>query len=376
MIAFFAIIYAVLVYLVYFQFKLLPFDLKNKIAAAVLGVLFVCGILIAVNFWHPMTTDARVFQHVVQIAARTSKPGRVSEVPIEPNTPLKQGEVLFRIDPRPFQYEVDRLAAAVTAAEQSVPQLKAVVAAAEATIERSEAQRKLAQTTLDRDLELHNKNPGAVSEQTLDNHRGQLAAAEAAKLEAAAQADSARAQLKVSDQTIAEAKAQLAAARLDLEEATVVAPADGFVTVLELRPGFVVSPGQPVMSFVCEPEGVVAATLAQEFSAYVKPGDEVELCLDVYPGKTIHGKVDNVIRATGEGQIAVSGTLPTTTTKVAAARIPLRILIDKEELEKYPVPAGASGAAAIYTDRAPSFKMVRRVMLRWYTWLNYIKLSL
>jgi hypothetical protein len=51
-------------------------------------------------------------------------------------------------------------------------------------------------------------------------------------------------------------------------------------------------------------------------------------------------------------------------------------LIDKEELELCPVPAGASGAAAIYTDRAPSFKMVRRVMLRWYTWLNYIKLSL
>jgi multidrug resistance efflux pump len=96
----------------------------------------------------------------------------------------------------------------------------------------------------------------------------------------------------------------------------------------------------------------------------------------VYPGKTIHGKVDNVIRATGEGQIAVSGTLPTTSTKVSAARVPVRILIDKNELEKYPVPAGASGAAAIYTDRAPSFKMVRRVMLRWYTWLNYVKLSL
>jgi multidrug resistance efflux pump len=376
MIAFLTIIYALLAYLVFFVFKLLPFDLKNKIATAVLGLLFVCGILIAVNFFHPMTVDARVFQHIVQIAPRTSAPGRVSEVPITPNTPLKKGDVLFRIDPRPFQYEVDRLTAAARSAEESVPQLKAAVAAADAAIERSEAERKLAQTTLDRDLAIHKANPGAVSQQAIDEHTARVAAAEAAKREAVAQAESARAALALSDEKIAEAKAQLAAAQLDLEETTVVAPADGFVTVLELRPGFIVSPGQPVMSFVCEPEGVVAATLAQEFSAYVKPGDEVELCLDVYPGKTLHGKVDSVIRATGEGQIAVSGTLPTTSTKVAAARVPIRILIDEEDRQKFPVPAGASGAAAFYTDRAPSFKMVRRVMLRWYTWLNYVKLTM
>jgi multidrug resistance efflux pump len=215
-----------------------------------------------------------------------------------------------------------------------------------------------------------------VSQQQIEDHQARLAAAEAEKREATAQAESSRVALELSDQTIAEANAQLATAKLNLEEATVVAPADGFVTALELRPGFVVSPGQPVMSFVCEPEGVVAATLAQEFSANVKPGDEVELCLDVYPGKTLHGRVDSVIRATGEGQIAVSGTLPTTSTKVKAARVPIRIILNDEDRQNYPLPAGASGAAAVYTDRAPSFKMVRRVMLRWYTWLNYIKLSL
>ena len=70
MIAFLTIIYVGLAYLVFFQFKLLPFDLKNKIATAVIGMLFVCGILIAVNFLHPMTMDARVFRYVIQIAPR------------------------------------------------------------------------------------------------------------------------------------------------------------------------------------------------------------------------------------------------------------------------------------------------------------------
>src|SRR5262245_37998667 len=376
MIAFLTIIYVALAYLVFVKFKWLPFDLKNKIATAVLGLLFVCGILIATNFLHPMTLDARVFQHIIQIAPRTSMPGRVSEVPIAPNALLKKGDILFRIDPRPFQYEVDRLTATLNTTEQSVPQLKAAVTAAEASVERLEAQRKLAQTTLDRDLAIRQSNAGAVSQQTIDDHTARVAAAEAEKREAAAQAESAQVNLELSDQKIAEAKAQLATAKLNLEEATVVAPADGFVTVLELRPGFIVAPGQPVMSFVCEPEGVVAATLAQEFSANVKPGDEVELCLDVYPGRTLHGKVDSVIRATGEGQIAVSGTLPTTSAKTAAARVPIRMIINEEDLKNYPVPAGASGAAAVYTDRAPSFKVIRRVMLRWYTWLNYIKLSL
>lgn len=376
MIAFLAIIYAALAYLVFFQFKLLPFDLKNKIATAVLGVLFVFGILIAVNFFHPMSLDVRVFQHVVQIAPRTSAPGRVVEVPVTPNTPLKRGDVLFRLDPRPSQYEVDRLTAALAVAEQSVPQLQANVAAAEAAIERFEAERDVAQKTLNRDLAIERSKTGAVSERSIDENRARVAVAEASKREATAQAESARVALKLSEQTIAEAKAQLAAAKLNLDEATVVAPDDGFVTALELRPGFIVAPGQQVMSFVCEPEGVVAATLAQEFSANVKAGDEVELCFDVYPGKTLHGKVDAVLQATGEGQLAVSGTLPTTGQKSVAARVPVRIIIDEADRQQYPLPAGASGAVAIYTDKVPSFKIVRRVMLRWYTWLNYVRLTL
>jgi hypothetical protein len=60
MIAFLTIIYAAVAWLVFSKFKLLPFDFKNKIATAVLGLVFVCGILIAVNFFHPMSLDARV----------------------------------------------------------------------------------------------------------------------------------------------------------------------------------------------------------------------------------------------------------------------------------------------------------------------------
>jgi hypothetical protein len=86
--------------------------------------------------------------------------------------------------------------------------------------------------------------------------------------------------------------------------------------------------------------------------------------------------VESVIAATGEGQLAATGVLPTTAERTAAARVPVKIIISDDDRERYPLPAGASGAAAVYTDRMPSFKVVRRVMLRWYTWLNYLKLSM
>lgn len=376
MIAFLLNLYILAVWLVYFKFKWLKFDAKNKVAVGVLGVLFVFGLLMVVNFLHPMTLDARVMQHIVEIAPRVPAPARVVEVPVAPNKPLKKGDVLFRLDARPYEYEVQRSTAAVAAAEQSVPQLKAQLAAAEAAVERIDAERKLAQITLDRNLGIQNRNAGAISQQEVDESREQVAASEAGLRESQAQVEAARAGLDLSDQTIAQANAELAAARLNLEETTVTAPADGFVTVMELRPGFVVAPGQAVMSFVSAPEGVVGATFAQEYAAGIKPGDEAEICLDVYPGKTLRGKVETVIRATGEGQLAVTGMLPTTSQKAAAARIPVKIILSEEDQQRYAIPAGASGAAAVYTDRGTSFQIVRRVMIRWYTWLNYLKMSL
>ncbi len=376
MIAFLLNVYILAVWLVYFKFKWLKFDAVNKIVVGVLGVLFVFGILIVVNFMHPMTLDARVYQHIVQVSARVPQPTRVVEVPVEPNKPLKQGDVLFRLDERQYQADVDRLTAAVAAAEQSEPQLQAALAAAEAAVDRIEAERTLAQSTLDRDLAARQINPGVVTQQKIDEEREQLAAAEAGLREAQAQADSAWIAIELLPLSIAQAKAELAEAQLNLDETTVTAPADGFVTVLELQPGFVVAPGQPVVTFVVEPEGIVGATLAQEYAGGVAVGDEAEICLDMYPGKTLRGAVEAIIMATGEGQLNPTGSLPLTGTRTAAARVPVKIRLSDEDRERYPLPAGASGAAAVYTDRLASFQIVRRVMIRWYTWLNYLKFSL
>lgn len=379
MIALLLDIYALLVWLVFFRFKLLKFDLKAKIATGVIGVVFCFGILIGVNFLHPQSLDARVFQQVIPVSARLPQSGRVTEVVVRPNVPVKQGDVLFRIDPEPFQIEVDRLEAALAEAEQNVPQLKATYDASVAAIDRLQEEQTFAKKEYDRLDRLAQQN--AATQEQLEAAGRNLRGSEASLREA--QAQSAKAKLAMEARTaegenvdVAQLKAQLAQARYDLNETTVRAPIDGFVTNLELQPGFVVQPGVPVVTFVSNPDGVVVVTLPQEYLGTIEPENEVEVALDMYPGRMIRGKVESVIWATGQGQLTPSGQLPTATQSSPAGRFAVKVRIDDEEQKRYRLPAGAAGAAAIYTQYGMPFRIVRRVVVRWYTWLNYISLAM
>lgn len=378
MIAFLLNIYLLAVWLIFIRFKLLTFDLRAKIIVGVVGVVGIFGILIAVNFLHPQSMDARVVQHVTQIASRTSQPGRVTAVQVQPNVPVKKGETLFVIDARPYQAEVERLQAALAAAEQNVPQLKAAYDAALASAEKAKGQLALATSEEARDRQLLEKN--AVSREEYEVKARNLTLAQSSVVEATAQAEKAR--LAFSAKTasgenvdVAQLHAELKKAQLDLEETVVRAPADGYVTNLQLQPGFIVRPGDSVMSFVVG-DGTIVVTMPQEYLALIEEGNEVEICLDMYPGRTLHGVVESIILISGSGQLDPSGELPSADSIERAARFPLKIKLSEEDAQQYRLPGGAHGAAAVYTKHGTSLKVIRRVVIRWYTWLNYIKLSM
>lgn len=379
MIALLINIYALIVWLIFFKFKLLKFDLKAKVATGVLGVLICFGILIAVNFLHPQSMDARVLQHMVPVGARIPHPGRIVDVVVKPNVPVKRGDVLFQVDAEPYRIEVARLEAALAAAEQNVPQLAEDYKASVAAVERLKEQSEFAKTESDRYERLF-KQDATTAEQYEQSTRN-LRVAMASFREAEAQ--SAKARMAMEAKTpdgvnvdVAQLRAQLAQAKYNLAETTVRAPIDGFVTNLELDPGFVVQPGVPVLTFVSNPDGVVGVSLPQEYLGGIEPGNEAEVALDMYPGKMIRGKVESVIWATGQGQLTPSGQLPTVEEAAPAGRFVIKVRIDDEEQKRYRLPAGAMGAAAIYTDHGRAFQIVRRVTVRWYTWLNYIKLAM
>jgi multidrug resistance efflux pump len=379
MIALLIDIYALVVWLIFFKFKLLKFDLKAKIATVVVGVLLCFGILIAVNFLHPQSLDTRVYEHVVGISTRLPQPARVIEVSAKPNVPIKAGEVLFKVDPRPYEIAVALSAAALAQAEQNVPQLKAVYDASVANVDRLNEQNEYAKSEYARQKGLFEKD--AATAKSFDEATRGLKSSDAGLREAKAQSEKARLAMEAKtpegeNVMVAQARAQLAQDQYNLEQTIVTAPADGFIVNLQLEPGFVVSPGSPVMTFVRNPEGIVVVTLPQEYLGNIEPENDAEVCLDMYPGETLPGKVTTVIWASGQGQMTPSGTLPSETQSQPAGRFAVRVQLTEEAMKTHHLPAGASGAAAIYTNHGKAFKIVRKVVLRWYTWLNYIKIAM
>jgi len=367
--------YAALVWLVFAKLKLVRLTLPVAILLAAVGPLFAFYVILSMNNYHPSSTDARVFQRVVQITPHITIPGRVQSVVAQPNTPLKKGDVLFTIDPRPFQFEVDRLEAALAAANQMVPQLKAALQQASAAVERAEAQFNLAQADFDRQNQLFSK--GDVAQAALDKYQRNLEAAQQAVTGAKAVETKARLayESNIGDEntTVAQARQQLDQAKYDLNEATVRAPCDGYVTNLQLVPGAVVSAAAAVMPFVCDRDdsnrGVVVATFMQGPYLAIRPGAYAEVVFPMYPGQVFAGKVLTTIDLAAEGQLVATGLFPGIDAP-HNARFTVRIKLD--DGDDLRLPAGTQGSAAVFSGRVQIAGVIRMAVIRANSWLNYL----
>ncbi|MEY9746071.1 multidrug resistance efflux pump [Bradyrhizobium japonicum] len=367
--------YAALIWLVFAKLRLIPLTLPIAIVLAAVGPLFAFYIILSMNNDHPSSTDARVFQRVVQITPHITVPGRVQTVVAQANTPLTKGDVLFTIDPRPFQFEVNRLEAAVAAATQSVPQLKAALDQASAGVQRAGAQLSLAQADFDRQNVLFTK--GDIAQAALDKYQRNLESAQEVLTGAKAAETKARLayESNIGDEntTVAQARQQLDQAKYNLDEATVRAPCDGYVTNLQLLPGTVVSAAASVMPFVCNRDegnrGVVVATFMQGPYLAIKPGAYAEVVFPMYPGRVFPGKVLTTIDLASEGQLTATGLLPGIDAP-HNARFAVRIKPD--DGDDLRLPAGTQGSAAVFSGNVQIAGVIRMAVLRANSWLNYL----
>jgi multidrug resistance efflux pump len=337
--------------------------------------LFAFYIILSMNNDHPSSTDARVFQRVVQIVPHITVPGRVQSVVVQANTPLTSGEVLFTIDPRPFQFEVNRLEALVAAATQSVPQLKAALDQATSGADRAGAQLSLAQADFDRQNILFSK--GDIAQAALDRYQRNLEAAQEAVTGAKAVETKARLayESNIGDENtaVAQARQQLEQAKYNLDQATVRAPCDGYVTNLQLLPGTVVSAAAAVMPFVCNRDesnrGVVVATFMQGPYLAIRPGAYAEVVFPMYPGQIFPGKVLTTIDLASEGQLTATGLFPGIDTP-HNARFAVRIKLDGGDDLR--LPAGTQGSAAVFSGNVQIAGVIRMAVMRANSWLNYL----
>jgi multidrug resistance efflux pump len=139
-----------------------------------------------------------------------------------------------------------------------------------------------------------------------------------------------------------------------------------------LRPGYFVAgmPFNEVMTYV-DQEYQIFALFGQNELHQVKPGNEVEITLNTYPGRIIKAHVDSVIWAQAQGQVDASGDLPRTTFVPPPGRFPVKLLVEERDKSLF-LAAGARGAAAIYTDHFSMIHIVRKVLLRVSGYLNYV----
>ncbi|KAA1177230.1 HlyD family secretion protein [Rhizobium tropici] len=356
------------------------------VSTAVLGGIFlIAGLLLLMSYNHPYSGDGRIYFTSAPVIPIVG--GQVVEVPVTPNTPLKKGDVLFRIDPRPYQFAVDQKRAAFAEAERTVLQLKAALDAATSATHGAAASRDRAQQAFER-IAQSNENAkasgraGVYSELEVDNRRGIYLTAEAAFATAQAQETQAKlayeSEINGTNPTVARIQAELNNALYELDETTVRAPSDGYVTQVFLRPGMMANPLplRPVMVFINSDDRMLAAAFIQNSLQRVRVGDEAEVSFKAIPGRVFKAKVGGIIDVMAQGQLQPSGALidPQAPERLAPGLTLAKIEI-LDDLSAYQLPGGVVASVAVYTEHWHHVAIMRKILLRMSAWMNYVFLE-
>ncbi|TWU13368.1 Inner membrane protein YibH [Symmachiella macrocystis] len=386
-------------------------------------------LLIPMSFGAP-SGRAVVMKNTIQIIPSVS--GMVIDVPIESEVELHKGQVLFTIDPAPYQAEVNRLEAALKETQQAAKMLpsdlaaanaavlqteaalisankqaeslKVLVDAADASVAKQKAQAELAKAEFGRAKELAASK--AMTEAELEANERNLAAAKAGLEEAKAkrqqaqlaldsqidgvntiviqaeealqiaQARRVKAKLALEstingeDADVAQIQAQLELAKIKLSWTSVEAPTTGFVVNVSLQPGaMVLAEKSEVLSFVDESTQVIGAQIDQIHLRHIEVGQPAEVIFKLYPGKVFEAQVDKVIRASPSGQVAPSG-FALESFEISPDPFWVRLAIKDKSLS---FPPGAVGTVAIYTNHYKVSHIFRQLILRMENWLNYCR---
>jgi len=350
---------------------------KWSVPTAVLGGVVLIGTLILLmNYNHPFTQIGNQVYSTTPIVSGVR--GRVIEVPVEPNQPLVKGEVLFKIDPIPFEAEVAKLQAKVKEASQGALGLDSIVSEAEAAKIKAIAERDKAKREFNRYQRGYDK--GAFTEQQLDTRRQAYKATEAALK--VAEEKQQQAQISLNSEiggentAVASLLADLRKAEFNLEQTVVRAPTDGYVTQLALRPGVmaVPLPLAPVMTFVHTEDKIYTAAFRQNSLQRLQPGFEAEFLFRALPGKVFKGEVVEVIPAIGESQFQARGTLLGTEALRTNGRVLVTLKIN-DDLSDFHLPQGTAVEVAVYSDSFTHVSIMRKVLIRMKSWQNFLYLD-
>ena len=316
----------------------------SRLRSVLLILLLVVPLTTGIVYWlldrqqYETTDDAYLQSNIVLISPRIQ--GYVTQIAINDNQAVKQGDVLVTIDDRDYQAKVVQAQANVTAEIAHIERLRAMklsqrahIESATATISAVQAKREQIQKDLQR---FHNLiERGSASRQSLDKVQSESkqAAAELKGSEAISSAE--HSQLATLDNEISEsvarldtAKALLTLAKIDLEHTVIKAPVNGIIGNRGVQLGQLVRPGVALASLVQNHTIWVEANFKETQLEYMRLGQPVSIKIDAYPDLALTGTIDSFAPASGsEFSILPAENATGNFTKIVR-RVPVKIVFD------------------------------------------------
>jgi membrane fusion protein (multidrug efflux system) len=341
--------------------------LSRKLFLLPLGVIVLAGAAwFGWNYWtvgrfQESTDDAYVKADSTIVAPKVS--GYLSEVLVDDNQAVTVGQPLARIDDRDYAVALDQAKADVAGAradianaEASIEQQGAAIEQARATIAVDQANLTFAQQQFDRYTALANRGNGSVQQAqqmgaNIESAKATLQRDQAAVTASEKQLDVLRAQRDKANATLAHDQAVQNQAQLNVGYTTIAAPVTGTVGNRSLRVGQYVQAGTQLMAVVPLAETYVVANFKETQLTDVKPGQPVDISVDTFPDADIHGHVDSLAPASGQEFALLPPDNATGNFTKIVQRIPVRIVLNRDDPLAGELRPGMSVIATIDTKQ-------------------------
>jgi multidrug resistance efflux pump len=354
-------LYIAALWAIFSRFKLVRWGWLSGTVSVLVGVFILATFLALFNYLTP-SGRVTVTGRVVEVTPNVT--GQIVAIPVKPNVPVKANDVLFQIDPAPFQYKVTQLQASLAAAKQQVEILKSNYEQATANVSGLTTQvaynkKRLADIQTLAAEDANTQFQAQDKQVQYETVSAQLDAAKAAQQSAKLALDS---EIGGVNTTVAQFQAQLDNAKWELSQTAVRAPADGYVTVVALTVGDRALQMHSAMSFIVEKEITLVGMFSQNGFQTIKEGTAVDIVFDNAPGRIYHARITAIPKGIGQGQVAVSGTLARTNALGGATVFPAEMSIP-DEMSRESLRLGMSGSATAFADNAGVIGLLASILV-------------
>jgi membrane fusion protein (multidrug efflux system) len=301
-----------------------------------------------------VSTDDSAVQ-AAQASVSTNIPGRVVAIEVRDNQRVRAGDVMFRLDDRPYQIALEdaraKLASArmqISAAQATYRRQLSEVAAARDTVTYQqgefERQQRLVQSGIS------SRSQFEQTRHALELAQSQYTGAQQ-QLSAVLAMLGGRPDLPLEQHpTVMQAQAALDRANLELSYTVIRAPSDGITAKVEqLQVGDYINAAVPVFNLVSDRDIWVEANFKEDDLAYMRAGQSAEVHIDAFPGRTFHGRVTSLSPGTGAQFSVLPPENATGNWVKVVQRVPVRVQFEASDLDAVPLHAGLSASVTVDT---------------------------